>query len=148
MHGWSTKAKLYKYVYITIAAASMCLGYLVALKIRITTTTVEVKQMVYIPACHIIGSNMHTIRRAHAESTHNTLRERWCSFRIHSGTLICSYSYVMNSFWCRFKFVFSSLCLAPMNSFVGVFFVRICACSSFVKFCPFVHGTLPQFVIV
>ena len=32
------KARLYKYMYITIAAASTCLGCLVALKIRTTTT--------------------------------------------------------------------------------------------------------------
>ena len=33
------ESKVYKYMYITIAAASMCLGFLVALKIRTTTTT-------------------------------------------------------------------------------------------------------------
>ena len=35
VHGWSMKARLYKYMYIiAIAAASMCLGCLVALKIN------------------------------------------------------------------------------------------------------------------
>ena len=34
----SMKARLYKYMYITIATASMCLGCLVALKIPTTTT--------------------------------------------------------------------------------------------------------------
>ena len=29
VHGWSMKARLYKYMYITIATASMCLGCLV-----------------------------------------------------------------------------------------------------------------------
>ena len=38
--------------------------------------TSEVKQMDYVPVSHVIGSNMHTIRRAHAVSTHNTLRDR------------------------------------------------------------------------
>ena len=38
--------------------------------------SVEEKQMVYIPVPHVIGSNMHNMRRAHAESTHNTLRDR------------------------------------------------------------------------
>ena len=35
------KARLYKYMYIAIAAASMCLGCLVALKIRTTTTELD-----------------------------------------------------------------------------------------------------------
>ena len=37
----TTKARLYKGMYITIAAASMCLGCLVALKIRTTTGHLE-----------------------------------------------------------------------------------------------------------
>ena len=41
MYGYSMKARLYKYMYITIAAASMCLGCLAALKIRTTALKKE-----------------------------------------------------------------------------------------------------------
>ena len=39
VHGCSMKARLYKYMYITIPIACMCLGCLVALKIHTTSTT-------------------------------------------------------------------------------------------------------------
>ena len=96
-------------------------------------------------ARHLIGSNMHTIRRAHAESTHNTLRYRWYSFRIRSGSLISvliRYELVLVSFQIHFQFVMFS-----PDEHIRRIFVCICANSSFVKFLPFVHGTLPQLVL-
>ena len=48
VHKLSMEVRLYKYMYITIAASSMCLGCLVALKIRTTTTiTLFVKGIIF-----------------------------------------------------------------------------------------------------
>lgn len=76
---------------------------------------------------------LYTIRRAHPESKHNTversLRDRWDSLIFVSHSL---WFVNLNSFWCRFEFVFTFLCLAPMNTFDGFLsvFVRIRASSN------------------
>ena len=60
------KARLYKYIFLTIAAASMCLGYLVALKIRTTTTTTTTTTTDYQSAAatdyHIHNIDRHFIQ--------------------------------------------------------------------------------------